>query len=282
MKKLNVNAILFNAAGIGVVLVVVGYVVSSFFIKEEIARCADRYGRGEQFSLQNNKGELLTPVDLQARSSREAGILNNARVVAATDKSSAYLQVSMAGEPAPSDEDGEAEPSPNGIRFSWQPASFTSVRGACLSYRLFMSKDFSFAAPGVLPGLFAARELEDLDAVQPKSGAVTRLGWQKDGVIGVDVRTPAVAGTWLGAQYLTWPLNRWVSVEQEVVLNAPGKANGILRLWIDGELKINNTTVNLGSDDKATLAGVVSDIGYSQKEAYPGRLTVSPFLVRFQ
>lgn len=282
MKNLNLHSVLFNAAGIGVMLVVAGYVVNSFFVKEEIARCADRYARGEQFSLQNNKGELLTPVDLQARSSRESGILNNARVVAAADQSSAYLQVSMASEPAPSDEDGAAEQDASGIRFSWQPASFGSVRAACLSYRLFMSKDFSFSAAGTLPGLFAAHDLDDLDAVQPKSGAVTRLGWQKNGTIGVDIRTPVTSGVWLGAQYLTWPLNRWVSVEQEVVLNAPGKANGILRLWIDGELKINNTTVNLGSDDKTALSGVVSDIGYSQKEDSRGRLTVSPFLVRFQ
>jgi hypothetical protein len=35
--------------------------------------------------------------------------------------------------------------------------------------------------------------------------------------------------------------NRWYSVEQYVKMNTPGKADGVLRAWIDGELAFENT-----------------------------------------
>ena len=71
-------------------------------------------------------------------------------------------------------------------------------------------------------------------------------------------------------------------IEQEVVLNSKDKANGQVRLWIDGELKVETTAMNLGSAEHTTLSGVVADIGYNRDRSQSGRLTLSPFLIQKQ
>ncbi len=283
MSKLNVNSILFNAAGAGVVLIVAGYIVRSFIIGEDIPQCSQRYTNGQQLSLQSARGVALSPLELQARvSSREWGLLNNARVVEASDKSAMYLQVAMtsaANEPV----DSEAAPTTtNGVGFAWQPQSMSGTRAACLSYRVYLPKDFSFAGPGWLPGLFAASSVAELDEAQPKAGFVSRLGWKKDGVLGMEFRTPASAGHWLAAKGMRWPTDRWVTIQQEIVLNSKDKANGLVRLWIDGELKVETNSINLGATEHTVLSGVVADIGYNRDRSQTGRLTVSPFLVQKQ
>lgn len=280
MKQIELKPILFNAAGLGVLLVVGGYVVNSFFTSEIVPRCSTRYADGQQFSLQSTKGEPLSSLELQARlPQREWGLLDNARVVQATDKSSFYLQVAMT--PKTSEEDVETEKTwTNGIGFVWQPQGLAGARGGCLSYRVYLPNDFSFSGPGSLPGLYGAEDVTQLNDMQPKSGFVTRIGWQKDGVAGIELRTPTTAGHWIGVKTVKWPTNRWVTIEQEIVLNAPGKNNGQVRLWLDGELRAEATNLNLGATDTTTLSGVVSDIGYNRDQSLVGRLTLSPFVVQ--
>lgn len=285
MAKPNLKSILFNAAGVGVVLIVGGYMVKSLFTWEETPRCSQRYASGQQFALQNSKRAALSPIELQARvATREWGLLDNARVVEATDKSAMYLQVAMTAGDGEADAEDEKvlKQRTNGVGFVWQPQNISGARAACLTYRVFMPKGFSFAGPGALPGLFATSELSQLDDAQPKTGFVSRLGWQKEGGLGIDFRTPLSTGLWLSAKNTRWPTNRWVTVEEEVVLNAKDKANGQVRLWVDGELKIENTALNLGSNEHTSISGVVADIGYNKDKSQTGQLTISQFLVQKQ
>ncbi|MEQ1717113.1 MAG: polysaccharide lyase [Hyphomicrobium sp.] len=284
----SLNSILFNAGGLGILLFVAGYMVSSFFHVEVTASCTKRYANGQQFSLQNGDGGVLSPIELQSRvPTREWGLLKNARVVEAQDKQTHYLQVAVgAGEPVEGqDEDADAEDKAKsgGVGFVWLPANITDAKAACLSYRVFIPKDFSFANAGTLPGLYATAEIADLDADQPAAGFVSRVGWQKEGSIGVEVRTPDSAGLWLGtARREGWPVNQWATIEQEVVLSEPGKANGIVRLWVNDELRVDSKGVNLGANDQKSLSGVVADIGYSNPKGARNRLTMSAFIVQRQ
>ena len=38
---------------------------------------------------------------------------------------------------------------------------------------------------------------------------------------------------------------RWYCIEEELVLNTPGQEDGIMRLWINGNLLLNNTSANV-------------------------------------
>ena len=151
MAKLNLNSILFNAAGAGIVLIVAGYMVKSFFVTDTTPQCSQRYTTGQQFPLHSAKGVALSPLELQARvSTREWGLLNNARVIEASDKSAMYLQVAMTAADSEEDANSADSATTNGVGFTWQPQSLSGTRAACLAYRVYLPKNFSFAGPGTL------------------------------------------------------------------------------------------------------------------------------------
>ncbi len=279
MKRLNLQSVLFNGAGVAVFLTVAGYMANSFFTTETIARCSLRYAPGQQFSMQNSSGGVMSPIELQASlPSREWGMLRNARVVAAKDESSHFLQVALA---ATDDEDGTRT---NGVGFVWKPEKLAGATSACLSYKIFLSKDFKFEGDGYLPGLFAAPDLAALDQQQPSGGFIARMGWQKEGALGIALNAaPATSGRWIvSSTRAVWPLGKWVDVEQEVRLNEKGKTNGLLRVWLDGELQLENGKLDLGANDQVSLSGIVSDIHYLRGPVAASRLTVSPFIVQWQ
>lgn len=285
MKQFSVQSIVFNLAGVAIVLYVSGYIVTSLFKHEVTPVCSQRYtGGGEQFSLQTAQGVPLSPIELQARvPTREWGLLKNARVVQSTDKKSSYLQVSLGKSNGEHHEaDASDESARDGVGFVWNPTNLEGARSACLSYRVFLPKNFPFDDSGTLPGLFGLNDLADLDVPQPNSGLVTRAGWQRGGTLGLALSTPVAAGQWLGGHSGQWPVDRWVSIEQEIVLNTPAKADGVVRLWVDGDLKVDNAAANLGAKAENTLSGVVADFGYNQEMAREARLTISPFIVQRQ
>lgn len=288
MKPLNLNSVLFNVAGGGLVVFLAGYMIQSALYTEKVPACSARYGNALQFSLQNGEGNPMTPIELQARlPSREWGLLTKARVVAASDKSP-FLQVALGLSHEQTEREQERESGEevdrlqDGVGFLWRPQSLEKARAACLTYRVFLSKDFSFEGRGTLPGLYSAKSDADVDASQPQQGFVSRLHWDQAGSVAVSVKTPLTAGHWLPARGTQWPVNRWVSVEQEVILNTPQKADGTIRVWIDGQLKIENAVLDLGAAGEAGLSGVVADIGAIDRGNSAARITLSPFVVQVQ
>lgn len=279
MKLPNLQSVLFNGAGVAILVTVAGYMANSFFTTERILPCSQRYPSGQQFSMQNSSGGVMSPIELQASlPSREWGLLRNARVVVAKDNQSQFLQVALA---AADDEEGSRS---NGVGFVWKPEKLAGARSGCLSYKVYLSKDFKFEGEGYLPGLFGAPDLESLDRPQPAGGFVARLGWQKDGSVNVALNAaPNSSGRWIGANTRSvWPVGTWVDVEQEIRLNEKGKANGVLRVWMDGQLHLDNGKLDLGADDQISLSGIVSDIHYLRRPVATSKLTVSPFVVQWQ
>lgn len=285
MKSGNFNSVLFNVAGLGLVVFLGGYMIQSALHTETVPRCSARYGNGQQFSLQNVDGNVMTPIEMQARlPSREWGLLTKARVVPAADKSP-LLQVAIgmpAGEEVNQDADEEAPKGQDGVGFLWRPQNIEKARSACLTYRVYLSKDFPFAGRGTLPGIYSVPEDADVDASQPQQGFASRLAWDTGGGMGLSLKTPLTAGMWLPARGALWPAGRWVTIEQEAVLNTPKKADGIMRVWIDGQLKIEHTQLDLGAADGMGLSGVLADIGAVDQGATAARITLSPFIVQAQ
>ena len=279
MKNLNAQSFLFNIAGGLILVTVVGYMVREQLRGHTVPRCSERYPSGEQFALQNGKGDLLSAIELQARSgSREWGILKNTKVVKASGAPlGRALQVSLNAT------DNEDQADQNGLGYVWPVQSLSKGRMACLSYSVLIPRNFKFAEPGYLPGLFGGNSQTALDQRPPVGGAVARMGWVQGGELGVEVRTPAINGAWLGSlRTVQWPTGSWVSVEQEVKLNTLGKADGLIRVWIDGDMKVEGTALDLRGSDQFALSGVVSDVGYARTASEPADFQISPFVVQWQ
>lgn len=279
MSSPSMNSILFNVTGGAVLLTVVAYMVSSYFILPSVAPCASRYPAGLQLAFDGPGGKPLSPIDLQARSgSREWGLLQNAQVVAgAGPERNSVLEVKLA---ATDDDEGTTE---NGVGFTWQPHEISGASSACLSYSVFLPTGFEFHEQGILPGLFGASDVSQIDDLQPEDSFALRVGWLQAGDAGVDVRIPASSGYWeTPPRRTTWPLGRWVKVEQEVKLNAPGQDDGLMRLWVDGALTIDRGGMPLRKSAQAELSGVVGDVAYARTISAPAQVRVTPFILQWQ
>ncbi len=128
--------------------------------------------------------------------------------------------------------------------------------------------------PGIVGGLPAA-------GAGPADNAArlgSRLGW-RDGGEGAF----GVAGSGSDFRLINQKRNfalapgRWTNVEQEIVLNTPGKDDGLARLWIDGKLVAEDTQLSLRSDANAKFTGVLVDIGYLRDPGTDSVLRLSPF-----
>lgn len=278
MKSPDLNTILFNAGGGLIALVVGGYVVTSAFSAKQVPSCGERYKHAQHFALENSKGEPLTSIELQARAGgREWGVLKNTKVYKTSDAPlGRALEVTLA---ATGNEDA---PDQNGVGFSWIVNNLSKANSACLSYGAYIPDGFKFAEAGYMPGLFGGPDLAVLDQVTPVNGFVSRMGWVMGGELGTEIRTSATAGMWLGAPHTRWPTGRWVQIEQEVKLDTPGKADGIVRIWVDGSLRAEAVNLDIRNSGQFALTGVVSDIGYAHSTAHPVAIKVSQFIVRMQ
>ncbi|MEQ1651502.1 MAG: polysaccharide lyase [Hyphomicrobium sp.] len=273
----SLNSIVFNLLGGGVLVTVVGYMIMSYFTTPLVEPCTTRFAAGQQFTFHDANGKALSPVELQGRTgSREWGLLQNARVVQSSGGSTT-LEVTIAST------ENEELNSQNGVGFTWQVPELEKASAACLSYSAYLPKGFGFKEPGHLPGLFGAADVTQIDALKPEEGFATRMGWGAAGDFGVDVRVPTIGGFFEGPRRRTvWDTGRWVNIEQEVRLNTPGQANGILRVWADGALTINRQGLTFRNAPEATFSGVVADIGYARTLSDIAKIRVSSFLVQGQ
>ena len=77
-----------------------------------------------------------------------------------------------------------------------------------------------------------------------------------------------------------------MQLDQEVVLNAPDRENGILRVWIDGSLAIDRADLAYRVKPDITLAGVAADLFYSgddvtSRSPADAKVWLSPFEIRW-
>ena len=179
----SLNSMLFNIAGVAVLLTAAGYMVMSFVMTPAVLLCSARFPTGVQMTFDGPNGQPLTPVELQGRSGlREWGLLKNAKVVPANGMTGGVLEVSLAST------DDEDKANQNGVSFTWQPHQLSKASAACLSYSVYLPEKFAFNEPGFLPGLFGASDLSQVDEKVPLDGFAARIGWAQAGDFGVDMR----------------------------------------------------------------------------------------------
>ncbi len=169
------------------------------------------------------------------RPSRVWGVAENVRLVArAADRPPALAVRYPRGSIAPS------SPAPRGgAGFVSSTGLERSAEAACLSYRLRFADGFAFARGGKLPGLYGGDG--PTGGAAADAGFSARLMWREGGEGELYAYLPdpdAGGGISLGRGAWRFPAGRWVEVEQEIVLNDPGVANGVARIWVAGELRL--------------------------------------------
>ena len=117
-----------------------------------------------------------------------------------------------------------------------------------------------------------------------------QLIWTQGGNLSLDIKSEAPDDGSISATAVhsdaRLPTGVWARIDQEVVLNTPGEADGEIRLWVDGALMINRDGLLFRRDPKTFLNGVAVTVAYagSRSEtasAQPAAIDVSPFEIRW-
>lgn len=278
MQSKHLN-LLINTGAVLVGAIVVGYVAYSALRTEVEQPCSTRYPPATRFSLQTAQGKPLTAIELQARAgSRDLGVIDNAAVVRVDGAPSPEaLEVKLRRLPGSADMSDRAR---NGIEFLWSPPGVAGASSACLSYSLWLPDKFVFGSGGVLPGVFGGEQTAQRREAGTDQLSITPQ-WDNRGkpMLAVAVEGSDTSRLSGGT---TLPTDQWVRVEQEVVLNEPGRDNGIVRLWIDGSLVVGNQRMTLRKDTSTILAGILAIVGYGRAPDEPGMLRLSPFEIAWR
>ncbi len=290
MKMPSSKAILFNGAAllVGVSALIVGLRTSLF--DPGMPPCTERFSQGVRMQLARDDGTPLSAEDLQGRlSNTDWNLLDNARVVSLRSGPAKHaLEVRLSGQSqAPSETTEEQK---QGVGFLWSPQSMGRSSSACLAYSVYVPKDFAFGTGTRLPGLMGSEFSDAATAGRDRQLQFsTRYAWSGDGEGDVYAQLPDwQTGRPLGGKEGGFALarGRWVSLEQEVILNDPGKRNGVLRVWIDGKLQFRKTDLVFRQKPTTVIAGIMAETVAGQRRAAvkPGsdQIWMTPFEVRWQ
>lgn len=279
MKMPATKVMVFNIAAGLVTIAALAAVVKSLLISPTSTPCSERYTSATFFALER-AGVMLTAADLQSGlGGRDAGVLDNVAIARAKDGPVPIaLSVSL---PKGSASPRSAAETKGGMSFPWEPRAAQNKAAACLSYQVLLPADFEFARGGTLPGLRGAEAAEP-----PEDGFVAPMVWRSRGRGGTTMRLTHGGETrsWPAErEAVTLPRGRWVKLEQEIVLNTPKKADGTLRVWVDGALVIERSDIVYRTKPEVVMSGVAADVFYGE-EAAPKDTVVrlSPFELRWQ
>lgn len=281
-----------NGIGAAAAAIVVGWAVLSMLESDQATVCEGRYASATRFSLADETGGALSSSGLQAHvGAGEWGVIENSAIVEGSSGASArhVLEVAIEKGTGSGHQDNLSR---GGIGFAWMPFDMQEAAPdrACLSYRIRLPEDFDFGTAGTLPGLFLGSDFDPRGEPQAGLGAAARPGWHKGGAIGVRLQY-AGNGAWQNPLAVptksAWPRGRWTAIDQEIILNEIGKKNGVVRLWIDGELVGENMKLGLRGDPALAMAGVLADVHYGaigSAAAAPqdAKIQISPFVIRWK
>ncbi|GIZ52513.1 polysaccharide lyase [Noviherbaspirillum aridicola] len=152
---------------------------------------------------------------------------------------------------------------PGGAGFKTQvfPAG---ERHALLSYSVRFADNVDFARGGKLPGLYGGSGNSGGKIPDGRDGFSFRLMWGEGGRGSVYAYLPTSVkyGTSLVRHRFHFKKGVWHRVVQEVVLNDPGQANGVVRMWFDGVAVGEATGLVVRTDDALKVDGMFFDVFY--------------------
>ncbi|MGK7888382.1 MAG: polysaccharide lyase [Leptolyngbyaceae cyanobacterium] len=127
-----------------------------------------------------------------------------------------------------------------------------------LSYYLRFSDNFDFVKGGKLPGLYGGTANSGGHIPDGTDGFSTRFMWRQNGAGEVYAYLPTSDhyGTSLGQGNWQFQPGQWHHLVQEVRLNQPGQANGIIRVWLDDQLVLDQTDVVFRTTEQLQIDGI--------------------------
>lgn len=133
-----------------------------------------------------------------------------------------------------------------------------------LSYMVRLPADFMPGRGGKLPGLCGGACNGGGNIPNGSDGFSARLMWNNEGNANAYVYLPTSVthGTHIG--YGAVPLARgaWTRIVQEIELNTVGQADGTLRIWADGQLRVDATGLTYRSSNDLLVDGIYFDVFY--------------------
>ena len=258
---------LYCAGGAVAMLLVSIVYFKSLLVPVVTASCSERYMQGVRFSYMRQNGEALSPADLQGRlAGRDWGIVENVRMVRLKEEGRPVVLEINLKKPAKADDAGTR----SGMGFTWNPKVLRNAGAACLGYSVWLPQGFDYGTGGVLPGLIGEFASEEKTPEQEQMAPFSlRLRWRDDGTLEAVAYTQAERR---GEHHLIdqgrikLEQGSWTRIEQEVILNEPGEADGVLRIWVDGVLKLERSDVNYRGDDFQRLVSVNADVHYTKRD----------------
>lgn len=129
----------------------------------------------------------------------------------------------------------------------------------CLSYYLRFSKDFNFVKGGKLPGLFGGTVNDGRKIPDGTNGFSTRFMWRRhgDGEVYAYLPTSKDHGTSLGRGQWRFKPGVWHHLEQNIVLNKPGKQDGRVSVWLDGKPVLNVSGLTFRTTTDLQIEGIL-------------------------
>lgn len=133
---------------------------------------------------------------------------------------------------------------------------------ATLSYKLRFPAGFDFVRGGKLPGLFGGTGNSGGAMPTGHDGFSLRLMWRRhgDGEVYAYLPTSQGHGTSLLRGQWRFEPGRWFAVRQHVVLNTPGRSDGLVRMWLDGRAVGEAHGLRMRDTGALRLDGVFVDI----------------------
>lgn len=127
-----------------------------------------------------------------------------------------------------------------------------------LSYYLRFSPDFDFVKGGKLPGLYGGEGGSGGNIPNGQDGFSTRFMWRAngDGEVYAYLPTSRRFGTSIGQGDWRFQPGVWHHLEQEIRLNQPGVADGRVRVWLDGQLVLDQVGLIFRSVDSLKVDGI--------------------------
>lgn len=134
----------------------------------------------------------------------------------------------------------------------------TSRDALRLSYYVRFSENFDFVKGGKLPGLFGGSGNSGGEIPDGTDGFSTRFMWRRngDGEVYAYLPTSDEFGTSIGRGNWRFQPGVWYYLEQEVTLNQEGLTDGRVRVWVDGNLVLDEGGLTFRTTKELKIEGL--------------------------
>ncbi|MDY7115670.1 hypothetical protein RAN53_04870 [Halomonas sp. SSL-5] len=147
-----------------------------------------------------------------------------------------------------------------GAGFYAAPTGLAGAERACLTYRVRFASGFDFVKGGKLPGLYGGDAPSGGDEVDGESGFSMRFMWREAGqgeLYEYVASQDEEFGASVGRGLWSFPTGEWVTIEQELVLNTPGEADGLARVWIDDVPVLEQSEIIYRTTEEVSIDGLM-------------------------